>query len=49
MFSAFMVAAVWQISADFLEHDVHIGGCPFFDFGHLTPGSIIDANQSAQI
>ena len=35
MLSALMVAAVWQIPADFLEHDVHIRGCPFFDFGHF--------------
>ena len=33
--SARMVAAVWQTSADFLKHDVHIRGCPFFDFGHF--------------
>jgi hypothetical protein len=33
--SALMVAAVWQTSADFLKHDVHIRGCPFFDFGHF--------------
>jgi hypothetical protein len=45
--SALMIAAVWQISADFLKHDVHICGRPFLDFGHLTPGSIIDTNQSA--
>ena len=45
--SAFMVAAVRQTPADLLKHDVHICGCPFFDLGHLTPGSVIDANQSA--
>jgi hypothetical protein len=44
-----MVAAVWQTSADFLKHYVHIRGCPFFDFGHLIPRSIIDATQSAKI
>jgi hypothetical protein len=43
-----MVAAVWQTSADFLKHYVHFRGYPSFDFGHLTPRSVIDANQSAQ-
>jgi hypothetical protein len=42
-----MVAAVRQTSADFLKHYVHIRGCPIFDFGHLTPRSVINANQSA--
>jgi hypothetical protein len=45
--SAFMVAAVWQTSADLLKHDVHIRGCPLFDFAHPTPGSVIDTNRSA--
>jgi hypothetical protein len=44
---AFMVAAVRQTPADFLKHDVHVCGGPFFDFGHLTPRSVIDASQSA--
>jgi hypothetical protein len=41
--SALMVATVWQTSADFLKHYVDIRGCPFFDFGHLTPRSVIEA------
>ncbi len=40
-----MVAAVWQTSADFLKHDVYICGYSFFDFVHLTPRSVIDANR----
>jgi hypothetical protein len=43
--SAFMVAAVRQTPADFLKHDFHVRGCPLFDFGHLTPRSIVDPNQ----
>jgi hypothetical protein len=46
--SALMVAAVWQTSADFLKHYVHFRGYPFFDFGHLTPRLVIDANGSAR-
>jgi hypothetical protein len=42
-----MVAAVRQTSADFLKHSVHIRGCALFDFTHLTPSSVIDADQSA--
>jgi hypothetical protein len=42
--SAFMVASMRQTPADFLKHNIHVRDCPFFDFGHLTPGSIIDAN-----
>jgi hypothetical protein len=35
MLSAPMVAPVWQTSADLLEHDLHIRGCPFIDVGHF--------------
>ena len=44
--SASRVAAVQQTPADFLKHYVHVSDCPLFDFGHLIPRSIINANQS---
>jgi hypothetical protein len=46
VFSGFVVAAVWQASANFLKHDVHVRACPFIERCHWTPPFNIEAQSN---
>jgi hypothetical protein len=34
--AAFMIAAMWQVAADFLQYHVHVRGCALTDLRHST-------------
>jgi hypothetical protein len=47
VFSAFVIAAVRQVAADFFQHHVHVRGRAFIDPGHFAPPILfMDSKQS---